>query len=71
MCEYLSRSRNHVATAYAIQLPPNIIQEAVARAMHLCGQAFGDPDAMFRVQIALEACRWMAPTLLHMAQECA
>ncbi|WAC89533.1 helix-turn-helix domain-containing protein [Mycobacterium sp. Aquia_213] len=68
--EFLSRNRSHVATADAMQLPPNIIQEAVTRAMQLCGQSLGDPDAMFRVQIALEACRWMAPALLHMAHEC-
>jgi DNA-binding PucR family transcriptional regulator len=68
--EFLASNRNHVATADAMQLPPNIIQEAVARAMHLCGQGFDDPDALFRVQIALEACRWMAPALLHMAHEC-
>jgi DNA-binding PucR family transcriptional regulator len=38
--------------------------------MDLCGHSLGDADAMFRVQIALEACRWMAPALLHMAHEC-
>jgi DNA-binding PucR family transcriptional regulator len=68
--EYLSRNRGNLATADAMRLPPNIIQEAVARAMKLCGQSFGDPDAMFRVQVALEACRWMAPAVLHMANQC-
>lgn len=68
--EYLSRNRDHVATADAIKLPPNIIQEAVARAGQLCGQRFGDPDATLRLQIALEACRWMAPAVLHIAHEC-
>jgi DNA-binding PucR family transcriptional regulator len=68
--EFLSRNRSYVATADAMRLPPNIIQEAVTRAMDLCGHSLGDADAMFRVQIALEACRWMAPALLHMAHEC-
>ncbi|MEE6139759.1 helix-turn-helix domain-containing protein [Mycobacterium sp. 050128] len=68
--EFLSRNRDHVVTAEVMQLPPNIIQEAVTRAMNLCGHRLGDPDAMLRVQIALEACRWMAPALLHMAHEC-
>ncbi len=68
--EYLSRNRDHVATADAMRLPPNIIQEAVARAGQMCGQRFGDPDATLRLQIALEACRWMAPAVLHMAHEC-
>ncbi|MEM6107939.1 helix-turn-helix domain-containing protein [Mycobacterium sp. 050272] len=68
--EFLSRNRSHVATAEVMQLPPNIIREAVTRAMHLCGHSFDDPDAVLRVQIALEVCRWMAPALLHMAHEC-
>ncbi|ULP44442.1 helix-turn-helix domain-containing protein [Mycobacterium lentiflavum] len=68
--EFLSRNRNHVVTAEVMRLPPNIIQEAVTRAMQLCGHSLGDPDAMLQVQIALEACRWMAPALLHMAHEC-
>jgi DNA-binding PucR family transcriptional regulator len=33
--------------------------------MELCGQDFNDPDAVFRVQMALEACRWMAPGVLR------
>lgn len=68
--EFLCRNCSHVATADAMRLPPNIIREAVERAMQLCGQRLDDPDALFRVQIALEACRWMAPALLHMAHEC-
>lgn len=68
--EFLSRNRSHVATAEVMRLPPNIIREAVTRAMHLCGHSFDDPDVVLRVQIALEVCRWMAPALLHMAHEC-
>lgn len=68
--EFLSRNRSDVATAEAMRLPPNLIQEAVARAMKLCGQSLGDRDAMLQVQIALEACRWMAPAVLHMAHQC-
>jgi hypothetical protein len=39
----------------------------VAEAIQLCGQRFDDPDAVFKVQLALEVCRWMAPTVLAAA----
>lgn len=63
--EFLARNRSHVATAEAMILHRNTIQYRVAQAMELCGQHFDDPDAVFRVQMALEVCRWMAPTVLR------
>jgi DNA-binding PucR family transcriptional regulator len=45
----------------------NTIQYRVGQAMELCGQDFDDPDAVFKVQLALEVCRWMAPTVLRAA----
>jgi PucR C-terminal helix-turn-helix domain len=43
----------------------NTIQYRMAKAMELCGQHLDDPDAVFRVQMTLEVCRWMAPTVLR------
>jgi DNA-binding PucR family transcriptional regulator len=43
----------------------NTIQYRVAQAMELCGQSFDDPDAVFKVQTALEACWWMGPAVLR------
>jgi DNA-binding PucR family transcriptional regulator len=63
--EFLARNRSYVATAEAMILHRNTIQYRVAQAMELCGQHFDDPDAVFRVQMALEVCRWMAPTVLR------
>jgi DNA-binding PucR family transcriptional regulator len=65
--EFLARNRSYVATADAMILHRNTIQYRVAQAMELCGQNFDNPDAVFKVHIALEACRWMAPTLLRAA----
>jgi DNA-binding PucR family transcriptional regulator len=62
--EFLARNRSYVATAEAMTLHRNTIQYRVAQAMELCGQSFDDPDAVFKVQIALEVCRWMAPAVL-------
>lgn len=62
--EFLARNRSYVATAEAMTLHRNTIQYRVAQAMDLCGQSFDDPDAVFKVQIALEVCRWMAPAVL-------
>jgi DNA-binding PucR family transcriptional regulator len=63
--EFLARNRSYVATADAMVLHRNTIQYRVTQAMELCGQDFNDPDAVFRVQTALEACRWMAPAILR------
>jgi DNA-binding PucR family transcriptional regulator len=63
--EFLIRNRSYVATADAMILHRNTIQYRVAQAMELCGQSLDDPDAVFKVQIALEACRWMAPAVLR------
>lgn len=65
--EFLARNRSYVATAEAMILHRNTIQYRVAQAMELCGQSFDDPDAVFKVQIALEVCRWMAPAVLRAA----
>nr|VTO95871.1 Purine catabolism regulatory protein [Mycobacterium riyadhense] len=66
--EFLARNRSYVATAEAMTLHRNTIQYRVAQAMELCGQSFDDPDAAFKVQIALEVCRWMAPGVLSAAK---
>ncbi|OBK20900.1 hypothetical protein A5634_11950 [Mycobacterium asiaticum] len=65
--EFLARNRSYVATAEAMILHRNTIQYRVAQAMERCGQDFDDPDAVFRVQTALEVCRWMAPAVLRTA----
>jgi len=65
--EFLARNRSYVATAEAMILHRNTIQYRVAQAMDLCGQSFDDPDAVFKVQTALEVCRWMAPAVLRPA----
>ncbi|ORB93159.1 hypothetical protein B1T49_25965 [Mycobacterium persicum] len=62
--EFLVRNRSYVATAEAMLLHRNTIQYRVAQAMELCGGSFDDPDAAFRVQVALEIRRWMAPAVL-------
>jgi DNA-binding PucR family transcriptional regulator len=66
--EFLARNRSFVATAEAMILHRNTIQYRVAQAMELCGQNFNDPEAVFRVQMALEVCRWMAPAVLPAAK---
>jgi DNA-binding PucR family transcriptional regulator len=65
--EFLARNRSYVATADAMILHRNTIQYRVAQAMELCGQSFDDPEAVFKVQTALEVCRWMAPAVLRAA----
>jgi DNA-binding PucR family transcriptional regulator len=65
--EFLARNRSYVATADAMILHRNTIQYRVAQAMEICGQSFDDPDAVFKVQTALEVCRWMAPAVLRAA----
>ena len=65
--EFLVRNRSYVATADAMILHRNTIQYRVAQAMELCRQSFDDPDAVFKVQTALEVCRWMAPAVLRVA----
>jgi DNA-binding PucR family transcriptional regulator len=67
--EFLARNRSYVATADAMILHRNTIQYRVAQAIELCGQRFDDPDAVFRVQMALEVCRWMAPAVLRSANQ--
>lgn len=66
--EFLARNRSYIATAEAMTLHRNTIQYRVAQAMELCGQSLDDPDAVFRVQTALEICRWMAPGVLRAAK---
>ncbi|WP_370462719.1 PucR family transcriptional regulator [Mycobacterium sp. Marseille-P9652] len=63
--EFLARNRSYVATADAMILHRNTIQYRVAQATELCGLSFDDPDAVLKVQVALEACRWMAPGVLR------
>lgn len=63
--EFLARNRSYVATAEAMILHRNTIQYRVTQATGLCGLTFDDPDAVLRVQVALEACRWMAPAVLR------
>lgn len=65
--EFLARNRSYVATADAMILHRNTIQYRITQAIELCGQNFDDPDAVFKVQIALEVCRWMAPAVLRAA----
>lgn len=65
--EFLVRNRSYVATAEAMTLHRNTIQYRIVQAMELCGQNLDDPDAVFRVQMALEVCRWMAPGVLRAA----
>jgi DNA-binding PucR family transcriptional regulator len=67
--EFLARNRSYVATADAMILHRNTIQYRVTQAMEICGQNFSDPDAVFRVQTALEVCRWMAPAVLRGANQ--
>lgn len=66
--QFLSLNRSYVATAQAMTLHRNTIQYRVGQAMELSGQSFDDPDAVFKVQIALEVCRWMAPGVLRAAR---
>ncbi|ORB86770.1 hypothetical protein B1987_26765 [Mycobacterium kansasii] len=66
--EFLVRNRSYVAAAEAMILHRNTIQYRVAQAMELCGHSLDDPDAVFKVQIALEICRWMAPAVLRAPQ---
>jgi DNA-binding PucR family transcriptional regulator len=66
--QFLARNRSYVATAEAMILHRNTIQYRVTQAMELCGQSFDDPDAVFKVQTALEVCRWMAPGVLRAAK---
>lgn len=66
--EFLLRNRSYVATVDAMILHRNTIQYRVIQAMELCGQNLDDPDAAFRVQMALEVCRWMAPAVLRAKQ---
>jgi DNA-binding PucR family transcriptional regulator len=63
--EFLARNRSYVATAEAMILHRNTIQYRVTQATELCGQSFDDPGAVFKVQTALEACRWMGPAVLR------
>jgi len=63
--EFLVRNRSYVAAAEAMTLHRNTIQYRIAQAMELCGQDLDDPDAAFKVQMALEVCRWMAPGVLR------
>ncbi|MCV7075928.1 PucR family transcriptional regulator [Mycobacterium szulgai] len=65
--EFLVRNRSYVAAAEAMTLHRNTIQYRIAQAMELCGQDLDDPDAAFKVQMALEVCRWMAPGVLRAA----
>jgi DNA-binding PucR family transcriptional regulator len=65
--EFLVRNRSYVATADAMILHRNTVQYRVAQAMELCGQSFDDPDAVFKVQTALEVCRWMVPAVLRVS----
>lgn len=65
--EFLARNRTYIAPDRSIILQPNTIPYTVAEAIQLCGQRFDDPDAVFKVQLALEVCRWMAPTVLAAA----
>jgi DNA-binding PucR family transcriptional regulator len=65
--EFLASNRSYVATANAMTLHRNTVQYRVAQAMEVCGQGLDDSDAVFRVRTALEACRWMAPTVLRAA----
>jgi DNA-binding PucR family transcriptional regulator len=62
--EFLARNRSYVATAEAMILHRNTIQYRVAQAIELCEQRLDDPDAVFRVQMALEVCRWMGSAVL-------
>ena len=69
-CEsFLVRNRSYVATADAMILHRTMIQCRAAQAMEMCGQSFDDPDMVFKVQTALEVCRWMAPAVLRPANE--
>ena len=65
--EFLARNRTYTSADRSIVLQPNTIPYLVAEAIQLCGQRFDDPDAVFKVQLALEVCRWMAPTVLAAA----
>ncbi|MFY2862003.1 PucR family transcriptional regulator [Mycobacterium sp. THU-M104] len=65
--EFLSRNRSYVATANAMTLHRNTIQYRVGQALKLCGIGLENPDAVLRVQIALDACRWMASAVLRPA----
>ena len=65
--EFLARNRTYTAPDRSIILQPNTIPYPVAEAIQLCGQRFDDPDAVFKVQLALEVCRWMAPAVLAAA----
>jgi DNA-binding PucR family transcriptional regulator len=67
--EFLVHNRSYVSTAEAMTLHRNTIQYRVAQAMELCGGSFDDPDAVFRVQTALEVCRWMGSSVLRAANE--
>ena len=67
--EFLARNRSYIATADAMILHRNTIQYRVAQAMELCGQSFDDPDTVFKVQTALEVCRWMSPAVLRAADQ--
>jgi DNA-binding PucR family transcriptional regulator len=63
--EFLASNRSYVATASAMTLHRNTVQYRVAQAVEVCGQGLDNSDAVFRVRTALEACRWMAPTVLR------
>jgi DNA-binding PucR family transcriptional regulator len=61
----LARNRSYVATAEAMILHRNTIQYRVAQAMELCGRSFDDPDTVFKVRTAVEACWWMGSAVLR------
>jgi len=61
----LARNRSYIATAEAMILHRNTIQYRVAQAMKLCGRSFDDPDTVFKVRTAVEACRSMGSAVLR------
>jgi DNA-binding PucR family transcriptional regulator len=66
--EFLVRNRSCVATADARHCTATRFSTGWPKPTELCGLTFEDPDAVLRVQVALETCRWMAPAVLRAAQ---
>jgi DNA-binding PucR family transcriptional regulator len=62
--EFLARGRSFAATAEAMTLHRNTVQYRIAQAMRCCRTSSDDADAMLNVQIALDACRRLGPTVL-------
>ncbi|WP_024794964.1 PucR family transcriptional regulator [Tomitella biformata] len=65
LCSFLMNGRSFAAASALLNVHRNTIQYRVGQALDVGGLSLADPDEIWNIQIALQACHWLGHSVLR------